>query len=92
AVLGDGKSTIQELIDRVNQDPRRGEGHEKVLTKIRPDKHTMAILKARDLTLKSVLAEGEELFLKSTANISTGGTATDVTDLVHPYNVLLAER
>ncbi|MGY2131754.1 cyanophycin synthetase [Hymenobacter sp. HD11105] len=92
SVLGDGKSTIQELIDRVNQDSRRGEGHEKVLTKIRADKHTMAILKARDLTLKSVLPEGEELFLKSTANISTGGTATDVTDMVHPYNVLLAER
>jgi cyanophycin synthetase len=92
AVIGDGKSTIQELIERVNKDPRRGEGHEKVLTKIRADKHTMAILKARDLTLKSVLPEGEELFLKSTANISTGGTATDVTDLVHPYNVLLAER
>ncbi|MBC6606696.1 cyanophycin synthetase [Hymenobacter sp. BT188] len=92
AVVGDGHSTIQELIDQVNLDPRRGEGHEKVLTKIKADKHTSAILKARDLTLKSVLPEGEELFLKSTANISTGGTATDVTDLVHPYNVLLAER
>ena len=52
----------------------------------------MVILKARDLTLKSVLPAGETLFLKSTANISTGGTATDVTDLVHPYNLLLAER
>lgn len=91
-MVGDGHSTIQELIDQVNLDPRRGEGHEKVLTKIKADKHTNAILKARDLTLKSVLSEGEELFLKSTANISTGGTATDVTDLVHPYNVLLAER
>ena len=92
AVTGDGTHTIQQLIDEVNKDPRRGVGHEKVLTAITADKHTMAILKARDLTLKSVLPAGETLFLKSTANISTGGTATDVTDLVHPYNLLLAER
>ena len=92
AVTGDGTRTIQQLIDEVNKDPRRGVGHEKVLTAIRADKHTLAILKARDLTLKSVLPAGETLFLKSTANISTGGTATDVTDLVHPYNLLLAER
>ena len=92
AVTGDGTHTIQQLIDEVNKDPRRGVGHEKVLTAITADKHTMVILKARDLTLKSVLPAGETLFLKSTANISTGGTATDVTDLVHPYNLLLAER
>ncbi|MBU6121028.1 cyanophycin synthetase [Hymenobacter siberiensis] len=92
AVTGDGKSTIQKLIDEVNKDPRRGIGHEKVLTSIKADKHTLDILKARKLTLKSVLPAGEILYLKSTANISTGGTATDVTDQMHPYNVLMAER
>ncbi|MGY3088744.1 cyanophycin synthetase [Hymenobacter sp. UYAg731] len=92
AVTGDGKSTIQKLIDEVNKDPRRGIGHEKVLTSIKADKPTLDILKARKLSLKSVLPAGEEIYLKSTANISTGGTATDVTDQMHPYNVLLAER
>ncbi|GAB3872295.1 cyanophycin synthetase [Hymenobacter segetis] len=92
AVTGNGKSTIQQLIDEVNKDPRRGIGHEKVLTSIKADKHTLDILKARKLSLKSVLPAGEEIYLKSTANISTGGTATDVTDQMHPYNVLLAER
>ncbi|GAB2966464.1 cyanophycin synthetase [Hymenobacter coalescens] len=91
-VTGDGVHTIQELIDEINKDPRRGVGHEKVLTRIKIDKHTQQILKARELTPKSVLPAGEILYLKSTANISTGGTATDVTDLVDPYNVLLAER
>ncbi|AII53018.1 cyanophycin synthetase [Hymenobacter sp. APR13] len=92
AVKGDGSSTIQQLIDKVNEDPRRGFGHEKVLTSIKADQHTIDLLKNQDLTLDSVLPAGQELYLKSTANISTGGTATDVTDLVHPYNLLLAER
>ena len=92
AVIGNGRSTIQQLIDKVNEDPRRGFGHEKVLTSIKADQHTQDLLKNQGLTLESVLPAGQELYLKSTANISTGGTATDVTDLVHPYNVLLAER
>ena len=92
AVKGDGKSTIQQLINKVNEDPRRGIGHEKVLTSIKADKHTLDLIKGRGLTMKSVLPAGEILYLKSTANISTGGTATDVTDQMHPYNVLLAER
>ncbi|RAU83020.1 cyanophycin synthetase [Pontibacter arcticus] len=91
-VTGDGTSTIQQLIERENKDPRRGVGHEKVLTQIKIDKHTQSILKSRNLTSKSILAPGEILYLKSTANISTGGTATDVTDLVDPYNILMAER
>ncbi|QNF35172.1 cyanophycin synthetase [Adhaeribacter swui] len=91
-VIGDGVSTIQELIDQVNSDPRRGIGHEKELTRIKVDKQTNAILRDKELTVKSVLPPGEVLFLKSTANISTGGTATDVTDIVDPYNVLMAER
>ncbi|TXK49829.1 cyanophycin synthetase [Pontibacter qinzhouensis] len=91
-VTGDGVSTIQQLVKQVNQDPRRGIGHEKALTHIKIDKLTRSILKDKDLTLKSVLPAGQVLFLKNTANLSTGGTATDVTDLVHPYNVQMAER
>ncbi|NEM97499.1 cyanophycin synthetase [Pontibacter burrus] len=91
-VVGDGISTIKQLIDRENKDPRRGIGHEKVLTKIKIDSHTKALLKQMGLTTQSVVTEGQEVYLKSTANISTGGTATDVTDLVDPYNILMAER
>jgi cyanophycin synthetase len=92
AVVGDGEHTIQQLIDKVNEDPRRGVGHEKVLTSIKADQHTLDILKSKEMSLETVLPAGETLYLKSTANISTGGTATDVTDLIHPYNLLLAER
>jgi cyanophycin synthetase len=91
-VIGDGVSTIKQLIDKENKDPRRGIGHEKVLTRIKVDKHTQALLKSHELTTQSVVPAGYEVFLKSTANISTGGTATDVTDLVDPYNILMAER
>ncbi len=92
AVTGDGKHTIQELVDIVNKDPRRGYGHEKVLTSIKVDDFTMGILEKKGLTLETVLPKGEELWLKSTANLSTGGTATDVTDFVHPSNVFMCER
>lgn len=92
AVTGDGKHTIQELIDIVNSDPRRGFGHEKVLTLITVDAQTENILKAKELTLESVLPKGEELWLKPTANLSTGGTSTDLTDQVHPSNIVLFER
>lgn len=92
AVTGDGKQTIQQLIDEVNRDPRRGYGHEKVLTAIKVDEMTLNILKEKNLDLSDVLPDGQILFLKSTANLSTGGTATDITDLVHPYNVFMAER
>lgn len=91
-IVGDDKSTIQQLIEQTNTDPRRGEGHEKVLTKIKVDSQTNSILVEKNLTLNSVLPFGEILFLKDTANLSTGGTARDVTDVVHPYNVFLAER
>lgn len=92
SVIGDGKSTIDELIDITNLDPRRGFGHEKTLTSIKVDQFTLAILKDKNLTLESVLPEGEELWLKPTANLSTGGTATDITDLVHPDNIFMCER
>ncbi len=92
SVVGDGKSTIQQLVDEVNKDPRRGYGHEKVLTAIKIDHHTEVILKEQGLTLDSVVPDGELLLLKPTANLSTGGTAEDITDIVHPYNVFMAER
>lgn len=92
AVTGDGKHTIQQLIDIVNSDPRRGYGHEKVLTSIKVDEATMKILNDKNLSLDSILPAGEELWLKPTANLSTGGTATDVTDHVHPDNIFMCER
>lgn len=92
AVMGDGKHTIQELIDITNLDPRRGFGHEKTLTSIKIDTFTMDMLAQKNLSLESVLPAGEELWLKPTANLSTGGTATDVTDYVHPDNIFMCER
>ncbi len=91
-VVGDGKSTIQELVDKVNEDPRRGYGHEKVLTRIKIDDMSKGLLKAAGYSLDTVLDEGQTFHLKDTANLSTGGTATDVTDIVHPDNVFMAER
>ncbi|MDP5082304.1 MAG: cyanophycin synthetase, partial [Winogradskyella sp.] len=91
-VIGDGKSTVQELIDKVNSDPRRGFGHENVLTQITVNELTQTIIKDAGYTLLSVLSEGERLILKDTANLSTGGTAEDITDIIHPANVSMAER
>jgi cyanophycin synthetase len=91
-VIGDGKSTIQQLVDKVNEDPQRGYGHEKVLTMIEINKLTQSILKENGKTTESVLKKGEVFNLKDTANLSTGGTAEDVTDIVHPYNIFMAER
>jgi cyanophycin synthetase len=91
-VIGDGKLTIQRLIDKTNEDPRRGYGHENVLTEITVDQQTERLIKAKDYTLETVLKKGEILYLKTTANISTGGTAIDRTDEVHPENVFLFER
>ncbi|MDR6301779.1 cyanophycin synthetase [Mesonia maritima] len=91
-VIGDGKSTIQQLIDEVNKDPRRGYGHENILTIITVDSLTKKIIKEKGYSLTSILAKGEELILKDTANLSTGGTAEDVTDIIHPDNITMAER
>ena len=91
-VTGDGKHTIRELIDITNSDPRRGYGHEKVLTMIKVDDTTATMIEEKGYTLDTVLKAGEELHLKRTANLSTGGTSTDVTEVVHPYNVFMAER
>ncbi|WP_435412863.1 cyanophycin synthetase [Psychroserpens mesophilus] len=91
-VIGDGTSTVQELIDKVNSDPRRGYGHENVLTQITVNELTKTIIKDAGYTLDSVIPEGERLILKDTANLSTGGTAEDITDIIHPANVSMAER
>lgn len=91
-VVGDGTSTVQQLIDATNADPRRGYGHENVLTEITVDQHTLDILNKKNYTLDTVIAKDEILYLKSTANLSTGGTSRDITDLVHPENVFLFER
>jgi len=91
-LIGDEKSTIKELIDKINQDPRRGIGHEKILTRLEIDDMTMRLLKQKELKLDSVLNKGEKLLLKSTANLSMGGIAFDVTDEVHPAIRIMAER
>lgn len=91
-IAGDGESTIQQLIDKENEDPRRGFGHENVLTEILVDRDTEELLEKLGYTLDSVPQKGEIVYLKSTANLSTGGTSIDVTDMVHPENIMMAER
>src|SRR5687767_5532322 len=91
-IVGDGEQTIQQLIDATNADPRRGYGHENVLTTINVDGQTTRCIRAKGYDLETVLPKDEVLHLKTTANISTGGTAIDRTDEVHPQNVFLFER
>lgn len=91
-VVGDGKHTIQQLIDITNLDPKRGYGHENVLTEITVDRDTMDLLQKKDYSLETIPKKDEIVYLKSTANLSTGGTSVDVTDMVHPENIFLAER
>ncbi|MES2837783.1 MAG: cyanophycin synthetase [Bacteroidota bacterium] len=91
-VIGDGKSTIQQLIDKENLDPRRGYGHENVLTEISIDRETLEQLAKKEYTLETILKKDELCYLKGTANLSTGGTSTDITDIVHPHNIFICER
>ncbi|HTD30705.1 MAG TPA: cyanophycin synthetase, partial [Steroidobacteraceae bacterium] len=91
-VVGDGEHDIAALIESVNQDPRRGVGHEKVLTRLELDAQALKMLERAGLTAESVPPKGEVVYLRSTANLSTGGTATDVTDVIHPDNREMAER
>jgi len=83
-VLGDDIHTVRELVDLVNLDPRRGEGHATPLTKIRLDDIAVARLTTQGLTPDSVPPKGQRIILRNNANLSTGGSATDVTDDVHP--------
>jgi cyanophycin synthetase len=91
-VVGDGHSTISALVDAVNSDPRRGIGHEKVLTRIDLDAKAIALLEKDGLNPGSVPEAGRVVYLAGTANLSTGGTATDVTDIIHPDNAEMAVR
>jgi cyanophycin synthetase len=92
SVIGDGIHPISWLIEETNKDPRRGYGHEKVLTQITIDQFTQKMLDEKNYTLGSVPPAGELVLLKPTANLSTGGTSTDVTDEVHPVNIFMCER
>jgi len=91
-VVGDGKRTIAELVEQVNQDPRRGVGHEKVLTRLELDAQAQMMMERVEYNADSVPKDGETVYLRSTANLSTGGTATDVTDIIHPDNRDMAVR
>ncbi|SER81414.1 cyanophycin synthetase [Vreelandella subterranea] len=91
-VVGNGVATLQTLVDEENRDPRRGIGHENLLTQIQLDDQSLRLIGQQNLTLQSVIPAGEIVFLKPTANLSTGGTATDVTDDVHPEVRYAAER
>ena len=91
-VKGDGKSTISALVDEVNEDPRRGIGHEKVLTRLELDRPALELLALADFDADTILPDGEIFYLRNTANLSTGGTAIDLTDVVHPDNREMAVR
>ena len=91
-VVGDGTHTIEQLVAEVNADPRRGIGHEKVLTQIDVDEQAVGLLAKRGYTRNTIPPLGEDVYLRLTANLSTGGTATDMTDVVHPDNAEMAIR
>jgi cyanophycin synthetase len=91
-VVGDGKQTIEQLVEEVNQDPRRGIGHEKVLTRLELDHQAERLMAKAGFDQNTVLPAAEIFFLRSTANLSTGGTSIDMTDVVHPDNREMAER
>jgi cyanophycin synthetase len=91
-VVGDGEHSVAALIEEVNRDPRRGEGHERVMTRIAVDDHVLGLLARANFTLESVPGAGEVVHLRATANLSTGGTAVDRTDEIHPDNAAIARR
>ena len=91
-VIGNGKSTIKELIEQTNKDPKRGNGHDNVLTKIVIDRTSQTVLEKQGYDLDSVLLPGKTAYLRATANLSTGGVAIDRTDEIHPENLWLAQR
>jgi cyanophycin synthetase len=91
-VVGNGSSTITELVEETNRDPRRGEGHDNVLTQIILDRTSYQLLDHQGYTLDTVLDAGEICYLRATANLSTGGIAIDRTDEIHPENIWIAQR
>jgi cyanophycin synthetase len=92
SIIGDGVSTIEQLIARLNEDPKRGLDHEKVLTRVNIDEGTISYLNEQEFCLADVPRKAQRVFLKRTANISTGGTAKNETETVHPFNIEMAER
>ena len=91
-VTGDGKSSIEELIAKTNRDPKRGVGHDNVLTKIVIDQTVVNVLEKQGYNVSTVLPSGEMAYLRATANLSTGGIAIDRTDDIHPENIWIAQR
>ena len=91
-VVGDGAASIAALVDRENRDPRRGEGHDNILTQIQLDAATDETIASQGYTRDTILPAGQTCFLRETANLSTGGSAIDRTDEIHPDNVWVAER
>ena len=92
AIIGDGRHTIAELIDLENQNPDRGFGHEKMMTRLRISPVTEHLLAKSGYDMQTVLEDREQFLLELTANLSTGGSAEDVTDRVHTANRFMAER
>lgn len=92
SVTGDGIHNVKQLIEIVNQNPIRGNGHSNLLTKIEIDDALLEVLERKNYSLETILSPGEKFYLKTTANLSTGGTSEDVTDAVHPDNIILFER
>lgn len=91
-VIGDGVSSVRELVDKENMNPKRGNDHERQLTKIVIDNICASYLRVRNLSEDSVLKNGEKLYLRENGNLSTGGIAKDCTDIIHPLNIELAVR
>ncbi|MFL5615921.1 MAG: cyanophycin synthetase [Gemmatimonadaceae bacterium] len=90
-VVGDGQRSVRELIDMANRDPRRGVGHTKILTRLPMDENTMRYLARSGRTLETVPSSNEQVFLRGTANLSTGGTSIDRSEEMHPDNVTACE-
>ncbi len=91
-VVGNGIDTVERLVEIENQDPRRGEGHDNLLTQIKLDRMSDKLLESQGFTLDTVLKDKEICYLRATANLSTGGTAVDRTDEIHPETIWIAER
>lgn len=91
-IIGDGEHSIWELVEMENENPLRGYGHEKPLTKIVIDDIMVNYLKSRNLSLEYIPKPGEQILLRFNANLSTGGVAKDCTDIIHPDNIEIAIR
>ena len=91
-VIGNGKDTVEKLVEAENRDPRRGEGHDNILTQIHLDRTTDKLLALQGYGLDTVLKAEQICYLRETANLSTGGIAIDRTDEIHPETAWIAER